>query len=102
MMLYGTVLCPDPGFLFLIMTRTVGRPQVWQQLIAHLDINMEIIWSLMLTVCMDSQSCIQQTVQWFDEKNQCFEMKMLHEELPVDGHWKTINYKCTIVGAKEV
>ena len=56
----------------------------------------------MLTVCMDSQSCIQQTVQWFDEKNQCFEMKMLHEELPVDGHWKTINYKCTIVGAKEV
>ena len=63
---------------------------------------MEIIWSLMLTVCMDSQSCIQQTVQWFDEKNQCFETKMLHEELPVDGHWKTINYKCTIVGAKEV
>ena len=56
----------------------------------------------MLTVCMDSQSCIKQDVQWFEEKYQCVEMKALHEELPIDGDWKTINYKCIIVGAKEV
>jgi hypothetical protein len=63
---------------------------------------MEIIWSLMLTVCMDSQSCIKQDVQWFEEKYQCVAMKALHEELPIDGDWKTIDYKCIIVGAKEI
>ena len=63
---------------------------------------MEIIWSLMLTVCMDSQYCIKQDVQWFEEKYQCVAMKALHEELPIDGDWKTVNYECTIVGAKEV
>ena len=63
---------------------------------------MEIIWSLLLTACMDSQSCVQQDIQWFEEKYQCIAMKALHEELPVDGDWKTIDYKCTIVGAKEV
>jgi hypothetical protein len=29
-------------------------------------------------------------------------MKALHEELPIDGDWKTIDYKCIIVGAKEI
>ena len=56
----------------------------------------------MLTVCMDSQSCIKQDVQWFEEKYQCVAMKALHEELPIDGDWKTIDYKCIIVGAKEI
>ena len=61
---------------------------------------MEVIWTLLLTVCSTSH-CATQTVQWFEEKPQCVEMKLLHEELPQDGHWKSINYKCTIVGAKE-
>ena len=72
---------------------------LWQT--ARLDINMNIIWSLVVIACMDSQSCIQQDIQWFEEKYQCVAMKALHEELPVDGDWKTIDYKCTIVGAKE-
>ena len=63
---------------------------------------MEIIWSLMLTVCMDSQTCVEQTVQWFDEKPQCIEAKLIHENLPQDGGWKSVNYECTVVGAKEV
>ena len=50
---------------------------------------------------MDSQSCVKQDIQWFEEKYQCVAMKALHEELPVDGDWKTIDYKCTIVGSKE-
>ncbi len=56
----------------------------------------------MLTVCMDSQSCINQSVQWFEEKAECIKMQILHEELPIDGDWTTVDYKCTVVGAKEV
>ena len=62
---------------------------------------MEIIWTLLLTVC-SSSSCATQTIQWFDEKLQCIEMKVMHEELPEDGHWKSVDYTCTIVGAKEI
>jgi hypothetical protein len=62
---------------------------------------MEIIWSLILTVC-SSSFCAMQTVQWFEEKPQCIEMKRIHEDLPIDGDWKSVEYKCTIVGAKEV
>ena len=29
-------------------------------------------------------------------------MRTLHEELPIDGDWKSVTYKCTVVGAKEV
>ena len=61
---------------------------------------MEVIWTLLLTVCSTSH-CATQTVQWFEEKPQCVEMKLLHEELPQDGQWKSVNYKCAIVGAKE-
>ena len=68
---------------------------------ARLDINMNIIWSLIVIACMDSQSCVKHDIQWFEEKYQCVAMKALHEELPVDGDSKTIDYKCTIVGAKE-
>ena len=56
----------------------------------------------MLTVCMDGQSCVEQSVQWFEEKQQCIEAQIIHESLPPDGNWKYIDYKCTIVGAKEV
>ena len=62
---------------------------------------MEVIWTLLLTVC-STTSCATQHVQWFDEQPQCIEMKLLHEELPADGHWKSVEYKCTILGAKEV
>ena len=67
----------------------------------HLDINMEIIWSLMLTVCSTAY-CGTQTIQWFDEKPDCIEMKTVHENIPTDGDWKSIEYRCTVVGAKEV
>jgi len=63
---------------------------------------MEIIWSLMLTVCLDSHTCIEQSVQWFDEKTQCVEAQAIHEGIPPDGNWKSVNYKCTVVGAKEI
>ena len=62
---------------------------------------MEIIWSLMLTVC-SLDTCATQPIQWFEEKLMCIEMQTLHEELPIDGDWKSVTYKCTVVGAKEV
>ena len=55
----------------------------------------------MLTVC-SNLSCGTQTIQWFDEKPQCLEMKLIHENIPTDGNWKSIEYTCTIVGAKEI
>jgi len=29
-------------------------------------------------------------------------MKVVHEDLPIDGNWKSVDYKCTVVGAEEV
>ena len=55
----------------------------------------------MLTVCSTAY-CGTQTIQWFEERPDCIEMKTIHENIPTDGDWKSIEYKCTIVGAKEV
>jgi len=79
----------------------MAQETTWLLQTARLGISMNIIWSLIVIACMDSQSCVKQDIQWFEEKYQCVAMKALHEELPVDGDWKTIDYKCTIVGAKE-
>lgn len=60
----------------------------------------EIIWTLLLTVCSDA-NCATQTIQWFEEKPQCVEMRQIHEELPIDGHWKSVEYTCSIVNGAE-
>ena len=60
----------------------------------------QVIWSLMLTVC-STETCATQSIQWFEEMSQCQEMKVVHEELPVDGPWKSVVYDCTIVGAEK-
>ena len=62
---------------------------------------MEIIWSLWLTACFTSTDCRYQDVQWFDTKQQCVEMKLIHEYIPMDGGWKQVTYKCKPVGSKE-
>jgi len=63
--------------------------------------DMEVIWILLLTVCSSSH-CATQTVQWFDEKPKCIEMKLIHEKLPKDGAWKSIEYTCTVKGGIQV
>lgn len=55
----------------------------------------------MLTVCMDSQTCFEQSVQWFDDKNTCAEMQVIHENIPMDGSWKSVKYECQVVGAEK-
>ena len=61
---------------------------------------MQFIWHILLTVCLDSQ-CVTQDVQWFDTKQQCVEMKLIHEDIPLDGNWKAVTYKCKPVGSRE-
>tara|TARA_Y100000114_G_scaffold64773_1_gene59339 strand:+ start:1503 stop:1694 length:192 start_codon:yes stop_codon:yes gene_type:complete len=63
---------------------------------------MEIIWSLLLTACFTDTNCKYQDVQWFESKEECIDMKTLHEEIPIDGDWKSVEYVCKPVGSKEV
>lgn len=62
---------------------------------------MEVIWTLLLTVCSDV-NCLTQDVQWFDTYDACIEMKIVHEDYPPDGHWKSIDFVCTIKGATQI
>ena len=57
-----------------------------------------IIWSLVLTVC-SSNVCANQTIQWFEGEPECLEIKAIHESIPPDPSWKTVNYTCKIIGA---
>ena len=59
-----------------------------------------MIWSLILTACVQS-TCAEQTVQWFETKKECIEFKALHEELPEDGDWDKIVYNCKLLNGVE-
>ncbi len=54
---------------------------------------MEVLWVLYLTVCTNL-NCMTQEVQRFENRGNCIDMQMVHEELPVDGNWKSVNYSC--------
>ena len=62
---------------------------------------MEIIWVLVLSV-RTTDRCITQTVLETNTKNKCVNEKVLHEELPVDGPWRTIEYNCKLLNDLEV
>ena len=49
----------------------------------------EIIWVLMLSVC-STQQCITQQVLETTAKDKCIHHKTMHEQLPIDGFWKSI------------
>ena len=59
---------------------------------------MEIIWHILLTVCL-GQSCLQQDVQWFENKLKCEEMLNVYQMLPKDGDWDTVEYQCKPVSS---
>ena len=52
---------------------------------------MEIVWHILLTVCLGSD-CVSQDIQWFDEEQQCKEMLVTYSSIPPDGHWDTVEY----------
>ena len=59
---------------------------------------MEIIWHILLTVCLGS-TCLEQDIQQFDNKAQCNEMLKVYTDIPPDGDWDTVQYECKPVGS---
>lgn len=55
-----------------------------------------MIWSLLVTACT-ATGCVEQSIQWFEDKQECIEFKRLHEELPKDGNWTSVNYQCEVL-----
>ena len=54
----------------------------------------EIMWTLLLTACISDTTCINQRVDLFETEEQCLISRTLHTELPIDGSWKSINFRC--------
>jgi hypothetical protein len=59
---------------------------------------MEIIWHILLTVCLGS-TCLEQDIHWFDTKAECDEMLKVYVDIPTDGDWDTVEYVCKPVGS---
>ena len=59
----------------------------------------DIVWTLLLTACFSDTSCINQRVDMFETKEQCVMSRIMHEELPTDGSWKTIEFICKPLGS---
>ena len=63
---------------------------------------MNLIWTLILTACFSDTNCIHQTVQLFETEQQCKYSLKLHNEIPMDGNWKSITYICKPLGSEGV
>ena len=50
---------------------------------------MEVLWVLYLTVCTNL-NCMTQEVQRFENRGNCIDMQMVHEELPIDEFFNKI------------
>ena len=59
-----------------------------------------VIWVLMLSVCNTDQ-CVTQTVLETTAKDRCMYHKIMHEQLPKDGNWKSITYICKPKNSQE-
>lgn len=60
---------------------------------------MEILWHILLTVCLGS-TCIDQDVQWFETEEQCYEKLVEYVKIPTDGDWDVVEYICKPVGSR--
>lgn len=59
-----------------------------------------IVWVLLLSVC-NTEQCITQTVLETSAKDRCMYHKIMHEQLPKDGDWKSITYICKPKNSQE-
>jgi len=59
-----------------------------------------IVWVLLLSVC-NTEQCITQTVLETSAKDRCMYHKIMHEQLPIDGNWKSITYICKPKNSQE-
>lgn len=62
---------------------------------------MEIIWHILLTVCLHSD-CRTQDVQWFESKIECEVSKGLYEQIPLDGEWTSVTYICKPINSEAI
>ena len=62
---------------------------------------MEIVWHILLTVCLGS-TCLEQDVEWFKTKQECDKMIKFYSEMPSDGHCYTVEYICKPVGSTSI
>jgi hypothetical protein len=62
---------------------------------------MEIIWHILLTVCLGS-TCIEQDVEWFKNESDCNKMLSIYSEMPTDGGWDTVEYQCKPYGSTSI
>lgn len=62
---------------------------------------MQIIWHILLTVCLDGE-CRTQDIQWFDTQKECLVNLPLYQDIPIDGNWHTVTYVCKPLGASAV
>lgn len=60
---------------------------------------MEIIWQLLLTVCLGS-NCLEQDIQWFESRALCEDTLIQYAVIPPDGDWESIEYICKPLGSK--
>ena len=60
---------------------------------------MEILWHILLTVCIGS-TCIDQDIQWFETEEQCYEKLVEYVKIPTDGDWDAVEYICKPVGSR--
>jgi len=59
---------------------------------------MEVIWHILLTVCLQG-NCITQDVQWFEKEAECKEMLQVYVDIPPDGDWDIVQYECKPKGS---
>ena len=62
---------------------------------------MEVIWHILLTVCLGS-TCIEQDVEWFPNEQDCKKMLSVYAEMPADGDWDTVEYQCKPYGSTSI
>lgn len=62
---------------------------------------MQIIWHIMLTVCLGT-TCAEQDVQWFDTEEECRQSLELYIQIPPDGDWDKVVYECKPVNSTGV
>lgn len=62
-------------------------------ILGNKEFTLQILWHLLLTVCSGS-NCLEQEIQWFENKHSCEIMRSQYIQIPPDGDWDTVNYVC--------
>jgi|TARA_B100001094_G_scaffold321666_1_gene369735 hypothetical protein len=60
-----------------------------------------MLWVLLLTICMSDGKCVHQNVGLHTSQALCVKSQQMHEELPQDGSWSSINYECKLLNGEQ-